>query len=127
VATYAPVWLEAADVTHWLRANEVDVASPDDLELQRVCAQAELYVQRCRPDQWTVGDASTVPPTPATYTPDAEVYQAGVMYAARLLRRRNSPAGVESFGDLGVTFVAKWDADIERALRVGGWMTPGVG
>lgn len=123
-SAYTPTWLDPADVLHWLRANEVDAGSPDEAELNRVCALAETYVQRCRPDQWVVNPADELD---QTYTPDAEVYSAGVMYAARILRRRNSPAGVESFGDLGVTFVAKWDADIERGLRVGGSQVPGVG
>ena len=49
------------------------------------------------------------------------------MYAAREVRRRNSPAGVQSFGDAGVTFVSKFDSDIERALHQGSWAIPGVG
>lgn len=124
MSEHTPVWLDPADVTGWLRANNVATGDPAAGELDRVCSLAELYVQRCRPDQWVTNPADELD---MTYTPDAEVYQGAVMYAARILRRRNSPAGVESFGDLGATFVSKWDADVERALRVGGSQVPGVG
>jgi hypothetical protein len=107
----------------WLRANQVDVGTPAAAELNRVCVVAEEYAQRCRPE----GYAPPVDPDPPVYTPAPDTYQGAVMYAARILRRRNSPAGVESFGDLGVTFVAKWDGDIERMLRTGGATLPGVG
>ena len=77
---------------------------------------AEIHVERCRPE-WvtTTTDDSDPPVTTTTYLPDAETYQGAVMYAARELRRRNSPAGVETFGDVGVSFVAKYDPDIDRA------------
>lgn len=128
---YAPVWLVPSDVTGWLGLTRA--LTPDETtELDRVCVQTEAYVQRCRPDQYVPGDPDDTDPDadpgpPGTFTPDGEVYQGAVMYAARQLRRRNSPAGVESFGDIGVTFVTKYDADIERALRTGGWSIPGVG
>jgi hypothetical protein len=73
----------------------------------------------------SVPGAGTV--TEATYVPDAETYQGAVMYAAREYRRRNSPAGIETWAEGGAVFVAKYDADIERALRTGQWNRPGVG
>ena len=119
MTTFPNTWLEPADVAAWLRLN---MPGPvDDTELERVCAMAELYVQRCRPELW---DDTT---DPATYVPDAEVYQGAVMYAARETRRRNSPAGIEQFADGGTTFVSKYDSDIERALRTGMWARPGAG
>jgi len=115
---FAPTWLDPADVIAWLRLH----GEPgDDPALDRVCAMTETYVQRCRPDRY---NEATDPPM---YLPDAEVYQGAVMYAARETRRRNSPAGIETFADGGATFIAKYDADIERALRTGQWNTPGVG
>lgn len=124
---FAPTWLDPADVRQWLRLNAV-AGDDDAAEVERVCVQTELYVQRCRPDGYTGSD-----PDPETgeslplYVPDGEIYSGAVMYAARQLRRRASPGGVESFGDVGVMFVTKYDADIERALRTGGWTLPGVG
>lgn len=48
-----------------------------------------------------------------------DVVQGAVMLAGRITRRRNSPAGVESFGDLGPTYVARYDPDIEVLLGLG--------
>jgi hypothetical protein len=111
--TFEPVWLAPQSVKEWLRLAEQDT-SDDDL-IRRVCAMAEPYVQRCRPE-------FTNPDTGA-YTPDAEAYSGAVMYAAREYRRRNSPAGIEVFGDV-TSFVTRYDTDIERALRTGSWAGP---
>lgn len=116
---FTPTWLSPVDVKAWLRINDSDV-DDDDLVV-RVCAMTEVYVARCRPEFVDL----TV--EPAEYDPDAEVYQGAVMYAAREVRRRNSPAGVQAFSDGQVSFVARYDSDIERALRTGAWARPGVG
>lgn len=47
------------------------------------------------------------------------VVQGAVMLAARITRRRNSPAGVESFGELGATYVSRYDPDVEKLLGLG--------
>jgi hypothetical protein len=90
-----------------------------------VCVATETYVQRCRPEFYYL-DPENPDGTPV-YEPDGETMQGATMYAARELRRRNSPAGIELFADGGATFVAKFDADIERFLRTGIWNRPGVG
>ena len=113
-------WLDPEVVKGWLHLN-VGVDVDEDELVERCCAQTELYVQRCRPDCW---DSTVEPPV---YRPDAEVHQGAVMYAAREVRRRNSPAGIQSFGESGVSYVSKYDSDIERALRQGAWALPGVG
>jgi hypothetical protein len=124
-STFTPTWLKPDDVARWLRLNAGAPATEDD-ELVRVCVQTEAYVQRCRPE-WHSDPDPAVPGDTATYTPDAETYQGAVMYAAREYRRRNSPAGIEAWAEGGAVFVAKYDADIERALRTGQWNVPGVG
>lgn len=115
--SFEPVWLAVADVRSWLRLNAQDT-SDDDL-LRAVAAMAEPYVQRCRPE-WLMTDA-----TGTKYVPDAETYQGAVMYAAREYRRRNSPAGVEMFGDV-TSFVSRFDPDIDRALQTGIYARPVV-
>lgn len=55
------------------------------------------------------------------------VHLGAVMLAARLYRRRNSPAGVEAFSDMGASYVSRYDSDLDRQLRLGSWMTPRVG
>lgn len=47
------------------------------------------------------------------------VVRGAVMLAGRIVRRRNSPAGVETFGELGATYVARYDPDIEMLLGLG--------
>lgn len=117
MSDYTPTWLDPGDVSGWLRANAPGAGTPEAAELARVCTATESYVQRCRPefaDQ--VG-----------YAPDAETYQGAVMYAAREVRRRNSPSGIETAIDGNPVFVSRYDSDIERALRTGTWNRPGVG
>lgn len=94
------------------------MAAPETAELHRVCCAAEIHAEKHRPDMYSEG---------GTYAPDAEVYQGAVMYAAREIRRRNTPAGVESFGDTGISFVAKYDPDIDRALHTGAYTPPAAG
>jgi hypothetical protein len=119
--TFTLAWLAPGDVKDWLRLDGTDTTD-DDL-VRRVAGLAELYVQRCRADAWQ--DATDL--APRVYVPDAEVYQAGVMYAAREYRRRNSPGGIDSVTDAGAVYVSKYDSDIERALRTGTWAQPAVG
>ncbi|MGY4645890.1 hypothetical protein [Cellulomonas sp. URHB0016] len=116
---FTPTWLAPADVKAWLRINDQD-ADDDDLVV-RCCAMTEIYAARCRPE------FTDLTVDPAVYEPDAETYQGAVMYAAREVRRRNSPAGLQAFADGQVSFVARYDSDIERALRTGAWTRPGVG
>lgn len=53
--------------------------------------------------------------------------QGGVMLAARVYRRRNSPAGVESFGDLGGVYIQRNDPDVAQLLELGVYKKPVVG
>lgn len=116
---FAPVWLSSASVKAWLQLHAQDTS--DDALLEQVCASVEPYVQRYRPE-FLVTDPDT---GVSTYTPDAEAYQGAVMYAAREYRRRNSPAGVEMFGDQ-TSFVTRYDPDIDRYLHTGPWSPPKI-
>lgn len=49
------------------------------------------------------------------------------MLAARIYRRRNSPAGVESFGELGPIYVQRNDPDVAQLLDLGTYTRPAVG
>jgi hypothetical protein len=114
---YAPVWLSQADVRSWLRLGDSEPAG----EIDRVCADVELYVQIARPDQY---DDDLTPPV---YAPDALVYDAAVMLAAKVLRRRNSPGGVEAFAGIGVSYVAKYDPEIAQRLHLDLYRRPKTG
>jgi len=56
-----------------------------------------------------------------------DVRLAATMLAARLYRRRNTPSGVEAFGDYAATYVARTDPDVSRFLRIGPQAMPRVG
>ena len=116
--TFALAWLSPASVKAWLRLNGQDEA--EDAEVRACCALTEVFVQRQRPE-FAQQD------TGAGYAPDAEAYQGAVMYAAREVRRRNSPAGIQVFGDAGISFVSRFDSDIERALHMGAYAKPAAG
>jgi hypothetical protein len=60
------------------------------------------------------------------YDPDGEVYQTAVMLAARLVRRRNSAAGIETFSDT-IAYVSRWDPDLQQGMRTGAYAWPAVG
>jgi len=125
---FVPTWLNVADVKAQLRLAAADTAD-DDL-VTRCAAAVEPQVQRARPDGYPVAVPVTgrrrAAVAPPVYTPDAETYQAAVMLAARLVRRRNSPGGVETFGE-SITYVSRYDPEIARALRQGLNALPGVG
>jgi hypothetical protein len=110
----APGWLDPVDVAGYLRLPDPIPTVDADL-LADVCPAAEPVVQRYRPDVGT--DPAAIP---------ADVYQGAVMLAARLYRRRNSPAGIESMGE-SVTYVASFDPDLDQFLRRGRYRIPGVG
>lgn len=57
----------------------------------------------------------------------AGVHLGAVMLAARLYRRRNSVNGVETFSDMGASYVSRWDTDLDRQLRINKWTPPRVG
>lgn len=108
-----------ADVKRQLGIDGID--ERDDVLIQDCIDAAEPEVCRARLDSF---DNAAVPPvTPADH-PDA--YRGAVMLAARTVRRRNSPGGIESFGD-SVTYVAMYDPDVDRFLRRGKYRMPGVG
>lgn len=47
-----------------------------------------------------------------------------IMLAARMDRRRNSPAGVDTMGEIGVVYVSRKDPDIAQLLEIGDYGVP---
>lgn len=123
VPPFTPTWLDPAHVVEWLRLNSS--ASTDSRELDQVCADAERRAERSRPEWWVPADPDI--PDVLAYEPDAETYQGAVMYAARTIRRRNSPSGVETALDGNPVFVSRYDADIAAKLKLDVHIRPGVG
>ncbi|MDD7554545.1 MULTISPECIES: hypothetical protein [Schaalia] len=56
----------------------------------------------------------------------AEVILGATMLTARLHRRRNSPAGIESMSEMGATYVSRYDSDIARLLKIEAYALPVV-
>ena len=52
---------------------------------------------------------------------------AATMFAARLYQRRNSPNGIEAVGEMGTSYVARYDPDIARMLYLDSFQLPQVG
>lgn len=73
---------------------------------------------------WPVS-ASAVDGTWEDDAPDA--LQGARMLAARLFRRKGSPAGVEAFGSEGAAYVMRNDPDIALLLQLGPYTPPMVG
>lgn len=57
----------------------------------------------------------------------ANVTEGATMLAGRLFRRRESPAGVAAFGELGPVYVMRNDPDVAMLLNLGGWSRPQLG
>lgn len=111
-APYPTGWLVLDDVKDQLKIPSGDAT--DDVLIQACIDATEPEVCRARPDAL---------PDPAA-VPDA--YRGAVMLAAKLVRRRNSPAGTESFA-ASVRLSTTGDAELDRLLRLGPARMPGVG
>jgi hypothetical protein len=67
-------------------------------------------------------------PVPAEGQPwPDDVALGSVMLAGRLWRRRNTPGGVESFGQEGAFYVQRNDPDVALLLGLGAYVQPMVG
>lgn len=81
-------------------------------------AEAVNYMVRRWPVSQLAVDANEWP---------ASITTGAVMLAVRLWRRKDSPAGVETFGQLGGAYVMRNDPDIAMLLQLGSYQRPGIG
>ena len=105
--------ISADDVTKWLGLKPASV----DETLPVVVSTVNAYVSGI-PVLANLEDTAAVP---------ADVKQGATMLAARLWRRRNSPSGVETITEAGAQYVARYDPDMSRLLRLDGFTAPAVG
>lgn len=111
--------IESQDVEKWLHDADQPY-SPDDEHVELVVATVNDYVDRLPSVPRISGtDGST------SWAPSAKF--GAILLAARLVRRRNSPAGIESFTADGATYITRHDPDIAMMLRVGRQAAPKVG
>lgn len=91
----------------------------DTARLEGIVAAVNAKVR-----QWP---CSTVAVNLADWSTAAHVVEGATMLAARLYRRKNSPAGVEAFGTEGAVYVMRNDPDVAMLLGLGPWQPPAVG
>lgn len=82
----------------------------DDAALTTVVSAVNVFVRR------TEKARKVGLPNPAPAEWPADLVHGGVMLAARLHRRRNSPSGVEAFAVAGPVYVRRNDPDIAMML-----------
>lgn len=100
-------------------------ADDDDPVVVDVVAAVNALVNDANGTRW-VADESEGADDGATVWA-ADTYLGALMYAARLVRRANSPAGIEAFFDTGVAYVQRNDPDVAVLLRLGSYAVPMTG
>lgn len=99
---------------------KVQLAITDDKDDERLEFIVDAVNSQVR--TWPVAESATG----ADQWP-VRVQLGAVMLCTRLFRRKNSPAGVESFGSNGAVYVQRNDPDIAMLLGLGNWSAPQVG
>lgn len=100
------------DVKTWLRLDADDAT--DDVLLEQCVSATNAFVAGT---PYVVGPPPLVEPWPD------DVNLGATMLAARLYRRRNSPAGLELL-DGGVVYTDRRDFDVDKLLHLGPWAPP---
>ena len=91
----------------------------DDVRLAAIVGAVNSRVRR-----WPV---ATLAVDLADWSTAPDVVEGATLLAARLFRRKNSPAGVETFGSEGAAYVVRQDPDVALLLRLGNHQGPAVG
>jgi hypothetical protein len=93
------------------------ISAAHDAELQRVVDAVNAQVRR-----WPVAERSR---GQADWQPDTAL--GANMLAVRFWRRKDTPGGVEVYGDFGIAYVRRLDPDVAQLLELGDWSRPRVG
>lgn len=96
----------------------------DDTRLDSIVAAVNSRVR-----DWPVAEKATADTQEAADLAGwpASIVEGVTMLAARLWRRKDSPAGVAAFGDFGPVYVQRNDPDVAMLLELGDWSRPQVG
>lgn len=109
------------------RCKVVEATDPDDFDLVTSVVLAVNDVVRRLP-QPLEQIVRHVDDTPELNTWSPSTIHGATMLCIRVFRRKNTPAGVESFVDGGVAYVRRTDPDIAMMLGIGpDWDKPRVG
>jgi hypothetical protein len=84
----------------------------DDALLEPVIAAVNVFLRRTEKAR----KLGLIDPEPEPNAWPADIVQGGIMLAARLHRRKNSPTGVEAFAVTGPVYVRRNDPDIAMML-----------
>lgn len=103
-------------VAAFLRISGAE-SDPDTTRLEAVVAAVNVKVREWPCSERSVGAEDFT----------ADVVEGATMLAARVFRRRESPAGVAAFGELGPVYVMRNDPDVAMLLNLGRWARPRVG
>lgn len=95
----------------------------DDTRLGEIVAAVNSLVRT-----WRCAEDSSAPDTPVEDRQwKGATVEGCTLLVARLFRRKNSPAGVEAFTDLGPVYVRRQDPDVAMYLGLGDWSGPVIG
>lgn len=100
-----------------------DVTEDDDLQLLVAAVNELVQALPVAVPVTITGSGDQVD----TVTWPARVQLGANMLAARLWRRKDTPGGVEAFGDFGVAYVRRNDPDVALLLQLGQYASPVVG
>lgn len=106
-----------AGVAVWLDQSDDAGAAAPRPQLGMVVSATNVWVRRLHPGTVVDGEPAW----------DADVVLGATMLAGRLWRRRDSPAGVETFAGDGAVYVQRNDPDVAMMLRIGAYAPPRVG
>lgn len=90
-----------------------------------VVAGVNALVNQANGTRWVPDTSEGAAPDATTWA--ADTYLGALMYAARLVRRANSPGGIEAFFETGVAYVQRTDPDVAVLLRLGSSSVPMTG
>lgn len=105
--------ITAQDIINWAKLSKIDPLTDPHLSL--VVPAVNAYVDSL---------PSIARNTDGTWAGTTKL--GAVMLGARLYQRKNSQGGIESAGEV-VTYVARYDSDIARLLRLDNFRKPQVG
>lgn len=104
-------WLPSASVLAWLK---IDEDNADKVAVAELCRKAAAdWIEDQRPD---LVATSTDDPPVVTFEATDRTVMAGLLSAARLFARVDSPNGVVAFAELGVGSILSSDPDVKRYL-----------
>lgn len=102
---------------------KVTLATPEFADVEDVCLAVNAMVRT-----WPCSEPSSAPDTPEVDRVWKDrVTRGSLLLAARLYRRKNSPAGVEAFTEAGPVYVQRNDPDVAMLLNLGAYLLPELG